>query len=277
MPMNETIQKGLMMGTFSKILILTIGIVTVLGTVHSQQMTVSWNGIKLNWTKESAIVINQKTKTIDTLYCNGHINGLGHEVLESNELDSTVSDENQLDSIDSEIAADNPEDPDDICEWHTLSIVGPYLSYMFTESHVGFSLPHPEYGCDYKVIRFDTREIVNLTDIFPEHEIVKALVSDSLIQEQTAFDTTHTLAELLDDLDDNNADIIFRGMMSSFAFYDVTHDTVVVEIYLPPQHQGYAGNYTTFQIKLRIPKPYSRMFHRSKKEGSLLKDMDYSD
>ncbi len=186
--------------------------------------------------------------------------------------------------------------------YRLFSVVGSILTFEYSESAVCSFAAHPDL--QFRLISFDlgkngeiifsTAEIdqafrkkeVFLTDIFPEKEILEALLQDKIIKkelQERKASTPSSLLELQTKLSEDFHNLIDtencgydfpKDFLSRFVFYDIEGNTVVVRVSLP-SNAGYCSFYQLMlPIRMNIPEQLKPALSDAalKKNGFLMKD-----
>jgi tetratricopeptide (TPR) repeat protein len=186
--------------------------------------------------------------------------------------------------------------------YEMLSVVGPYVSFL--SSYEGSGGVHPIVGTTLDIYEINAREKYNpsapdtatvadpmkimeevknhkesgerrpvITDIFPEQEVFKALMKDSLIQESLKGNKPVNLKQLVPELDGDCA-IDFTYLLESFAFKSINNDSVVVEFGLTHGCEVAKGTFTIIDITLPIPENSRKMFLEAAKNKSTIEEIN---
>jgi hypothetical protein len=140
-----------------------------------------------------------------------------------------------------------------------LSMVGPYLSLEVASGGYWPGAAHPSAITIFEVVDLgDTGRRASLERIFPEADLLSALLADKIVQTQLGDSGPRpkTLAALVKALaeSDNPCEYSFAtDLLSHFAFYDVVGGKVAVRIGLPYGCEVARGNLTQLGILLDIP------------------------
>jgi hypothetical protein len=153
-----------------------------------------------------------------------------------------------------------------ISSYEIASLVGPFLSVA--ESLYWEGGAHPGHLARLVTVNLDTgRSPVLLTDIFPEKDIVRALLKDRFIRKHA----TGRLPGTLDDIRnlDGGCEVGFDLINESFVFHHVRGDEVAVRIGLPHGCEAMRGTYTELGVYLPIPPPLAGSFGRAERNRTL--------
>lgn len=206
---------------------------------------------------------------------------------------------------------EEPEDEEfsseENCEFganHRLfSVVGSIVTFEYSESVVCSFGAHPDL--QFHLTSFDLakngdvtfsageldpsnsgKEVI-LTDIFPEKEILQALLENKMIKKElqerkasmpdTLAELQSTLGEPFDNLfETENCGYGFpKDFLSRFVFYDVEEKNVVLRIALPSSVGACQSYQLMLTIRLNTPEKLNSDLGNAvqKKEGFLMKDL----
>ncbi len=154
----------------------------------------------------------------------------------------------------------------EISTYEIASLVGPFLSVA--ESLYWEGGAHPGHLARLVTVNLDTgKSPVLLTDIFPEKDIVRALLKDRFMRKHA----TGRLPGTLDDIRnlDGGCEVGFDLINESFVFHHVRGDEVAVRIGLPHGCEAMRGTYTELGVYLPIPPPLAGSFGRAERNRTL--------
>jgi hypothetical protein len=142
--------------------------------------------------------------------------------------------------------------------YQLLSVVGPIVSYERDAGGYCKGAAHP--WADRGFLTLDTRtgKPVRLTDLFPEKQVLAALLGDRLVQKgltgKSRPQTLKAFFETLEDYSEENCIYGFQeDMLQSFAFHHLKGDQVAVRIALKPTCEVARGMLTQLGVYLPIP------------------------
>lgn len=162
------------------------------------------------------------------------------------------------------------EKDDDEKHYEIASLVGPVLSvmkYLYWEGGA-----HPGHLARLETINLDTvKSPVLLTDIFPEKQIVSALLKDKVVKKSLGSKIPKTIAEITK-MADGGCEIRYYEINESFAFHHTKGDKVAVRIGLPHGCEAMRGNYTELGIYLPKPVQLSEFLDEARKGKTLQSD-----
>lgn len=145
-----------------------------------------------------------------------------------------------------------------------LSVVGPYLSMRHDTYSYCKGAAHPALLAEFKAmdLRQPEKEIT-LTDIFPDDEVLKALLNDPIVKRTLGEDSTEaqpkTTAQLLQMLSDKSLEhrkceyAFDNGLLKRFAFHHVSGNRVAVRLSLSHGYEVCRGMLTELGIYLPVP------------------------
>jgi hypothetical protein len=175
---------------------------------------------------------------------------------------------------------EDESDPDTVqthnsVTYTTLSVVRDIIS--FSCSYYGDGGAHPTYGTSYQTVKLgnkvDFSTGVNITDVFEERDMLRALMADTLIKRYRPQDINpQDIDEFVESLQ-GGCDVNFSQILSSWSVYDCTADSATVEFGLPHGCEVNRGMFTSFQVVLAIPAEEMETFQQARKAGTLAKNM----
>ena len=215
-----------------------------LGTVRCPPWIVSWY-------QGMATATNESSKFVDTLFVSSVDCGIEVDTIAGGNVDTSFY----------------------YCSesYRTLSIVGPYISYEY--GYEGSGGAHPVYGGYYRTIELGSKRTVSLDRIFPEMDILHALVRDQFIRAHLVNKRPMHLSELEFRMDYQESRIDFDSLLVSYAFYDVVSDSVEVDFGLMEEIASSRGGATSIDINLRIPPKSRQMFDLARENRTLKRAM----
>ncbi len=196
--------------------------------VHS----VSSGGWEFKWSGEIMLAINDTTGTLDTLFVN-------HSIPQTDTSDYYYED-----------------------EYRVMSIVGPYVSWSY--SYDGSGGPHPIAGIRYETHVPGNFGRISLPEIFPEIEIQRALLADTLILSHLRKQSPANLTDLVGSLD-GGCEMDLDDILTSFAIGAIESDSVTVNFGITHGCEVMRGNFTEMTIKLPLPGNQRQMFIEARK------------
>jgi hypothetical protein len=98
-----------------------------------------------------------------------------------------------------------------------------------------------------------------LDQLFPQKDIFKALLFDTLIQNHLTKKDPERLNELIDNLE-GGCEIYFKDILKSFCFAESDSDSVEVRFGLRYGCEVMRENFTLLTIKLEIPSKIKSFF-----------------
>jgi hypothetical protein len=186
---------------------------------------------------------------------------------------------------------DAGQDPAQVCDasvnLRLLSIVGPLLSYQ-REDYVGcVPSAHPSLNASYAAMDVSRpKQPVGLTDLFPERDVLKALLADPLIRDALTHlkksASPKTVGELLQRIgkegyvSEDGRYYLQNDCLRHFAFHHVEGDKVAVRIGLSHGAEVWRGHLTQIGLLLPIPPRLKRPLERAAAgiEGFLMNASD---
>jgi hypothetical protein len=158
----------------------------------------------------------------------------------------------------------------------TLSVVRDIVSFSY--SYYADGGAHPTYGAYYQTVKLgskvDDSTGVDITDVFDEGEVLRALMADTLIKRYrpqgiNPQDIDEFVAAL-----QGECDVDFSRILSRWSVYECTADSAVVEFGLPHGCEANRGAFTSFRVVLPIPPEEREAFQQARKAGTLAKNME---
>jgi hypothetical protein len=185
---------------------------------------------------------------------------------------------------DTTFSREDPSEPDTLMNlfsmtYATVSVVGNCVSYQ--ESFNGDGGAHPICGISYHTLELGDKQEgarladlrVNLADIFPEREILRALMADTLLQRYRLPDLRpRDLADFINNLG-GGCEVELAHLLTSWSVYDCTSDSTIIEFGLTHGCEVMRGNFTTIRIILPIPPEQKEAFEQARQSGTLGKNM----
>ena len=163
-----------------------------------------------------------------------------------------------------------------------LSFVGNYVSLRRSTYANCLYLAHPMLQTDYAVINAaNPGQPVTLTDLFPEADLLKALLADPLVKQALAERgvrrNPQKLQQLVASLNEwsGKCEYYFpEDFLSRFAFHHLEGKKVAVRIGLPHGCEAARGNLTELGILLPVPSALRTALQaaNSGKQGFLVKN-----
>jgi hypothetical protein len=187
--------------------------------------------------------------------------------------------------------------------YRLFSVVGSILTFEYSESAVCSFAAHPDVqvrltSFDLKKngeVTFSTGELdlsnrnneILLTDVFPEKEILQALLEDKIIKKElqerkasvprTLTELQTTLSEPFDNLfETENCGYVFpKDFLSRFVFFDIDGEKAIMRISLPSGVGACQSSQLMLTIHLNIPAQLKSPLDNAslKKQGFLMKDV----
>ena len=145
---------------------------------------------------------------------------------------------------------------------HLLSAVGNIVS--FTDRYEGSGGMHPISGQRYNAIDLETGETADVTQLFEEADVLKALGSDALILEHLQLE--HIQGVEPKDLDElvgalgAPCEVDFSNLPSAFRVKAIHGERAVVEFGLGHGCETMRGTFTTLEIEVPIPADLRELF-----------------
>jgi hypothetical protein len=172
-----------------------------------------------------------------------------------------------------------------------LSVVGSIVSYDDTE-YCACGGAHPSMTDEYRAIDLaqpgkvgdkKSRKAAKLNDLFPESDLLKALLADPLIRKAVQASKKpepQTLAKLMEailyqDIESGDCGYsVKENQLSQFAFHHVEGDQVAIRLSLSHAYETCRGQMIQVGILLPIPPSLKKslMLAASGKAGFLMKD-----
>lgn len=156
-----------------------------------------------------------------------------------------------------------------------LAVAGPYLSMAVDE----YIAPYPALGPNI-ARRFATFRVgpglerIKLLALFPERDVVKALLADGLVKRHLRRGPAPTtVAALTARLDEPGGPYTFSGTpawVDSFAFHHVKGDRVAVRIALPGGNAVHRTQRTELGIYLPLPRALRATLISADRQGQLM-------
>jgi len=149
------------------------------------------------------------------------------------------------------------------------SIVGPYVSF-FEESY-GEGGAHPSVALSFHTVRLGEKAAVCLTELFPEAQVVGALVADRVIvKARSSQEPVTTLEALAGQLDGGcEMDLSAAVFNESFIFHHIDKDKVAIRIGVPHGCEVARGNFTQLGLLLPIPPVLKEALAEAEKNQTL--------
>jgi hypothetical protein len=149
------------------------------------------------------------------------------------------------------------------------SIVGPYVSFF--EEGYGEGGAHPSVALSFHTIRLGEKAAVHLTELFPEAQVVGALVADRVIvKARSSQEPATTLAALAAQLDGGcEMDLSAEVLNESFIFHHIDKDKVAIRIGVPHGCEVARGNFTQLGLLLPIPPALKEALVEAEKNHTL--------
>jgi hypothetical protein len=159
-----------------------------------------------------------------------------------------------------------------------LSVVGSIVSYEESVGTTCEGAAHPSAVTFYAAVdAAHPGKKVSLTDLFPDADVLRALLADSVVKRhlpKTPPKTTDALVRALAESQPECEYTFSADLLSRFAFHHVEGDRVAVRIGLSHGCEVMRGNLTQLGILLPIPPRWKDALDRasSRAEGFLMKD-----
>jgi hypothetical protein len=154
---------------------------------------------------------------------------------------------------------------------HLLSAAANAIS--FTEGYEGSGGMHPIYGLRYSTIDLETGDSADITQLFDEDDVVRALRRDPLIMKYLGGAEPTGLEELVTALE-VPCEIDFSDLRSAFRIAAIGRDTAVVQFGLGHGCETMRGNFTTLDIELPIPGDLREVFLEAQRNLPKLPEED---
>jgi hypothetical protein len=161
-----------------------------------------------------------------------------------------------------------------------LSVVGSIVSYEESEGTTCEGAAHPSAITLYAAVdAAHPGKKVRLTDLFPDADVLRALVADSVVKRhlpKTLPKTTDALVEALADSEQECEYAFGKDLLTRFAFHHVEGDRVAVRIGLSHGCEVARGKLTQLGLLLPIPPTWKGPLDRasSRAEGFLMRDQE---
>lgn len=126
---------------------------------------------------------------------------------------------------------------------------------------------------DAQIENFWTYNKVSITHFFPEEQVLKALLQDSVIKKYLPENAKPKTILALSEMLDGDCEISFRDLEYHFAFHHIKGDQIAVRFGLPYGCEVARGNFTQLGIYLPIPEKWKTRFNSAKKNKNLMKDI----
>jgi hypothetical protein len=154
-----------------------------------------------------------------------------------------------------------------------LSWVGPYLSFRQEDNWNCKGTAHPGAFSQFQTLDTRTKKPVALTALFPDNQILKALLADSVVRKalasQASKKTFASSQELLNTLVENNSECEYafdEDMLEHFAFHHIQGQQVAVRIGLSHGCEAARGFLTQLGILLPIPPGLKQALNEAQKQ-----------
>lgn len=157
----------------------------------------------------------------------------------------------------------------EVGQYDILSQVGPILSVNVSLYWEGGA--HPGHLARISTVNLDKDKTpFLLTDIFPEDQILSALLNDKVVKKALRNKKPRNLAELIQ-VADGGCEISFYSLKEAFAFHHIKGNNVAIRIGLPHGCEAMRGNYTEIGIYLPIPVHLKSLLDQASRRGALMK------
>ena len=152
--------------------------------------------------------------------------------------------------------------------YEIASLVGDVLSVRERSSWEGGA--HPGHLSRLRTMRLTTRELdLPITALFPERNVVAALLRDTVVATALKGAPVATLAALIEAAD-GGCEIGFDELATSFAFHHIRGDQVAIRFGLPHGCEAMRGRYTEIGIYLPIPPALREALVQSQQRRQLM-------
>ncbi len=160
---------------------------------------------------------------------------------------------------------------------HTTVDISKDRNSLYQETKYGMSLSFDSPKSNFAV---------SLTDLFDDKEILAELLKDEsihqILEEKEMLDGLRSASDLVKLIEERGQEILVDGykyrldedFLTSFAFYDIENEKVLVKLSLPYARSSY--NHKEIILKLTIPPKLKTplTLAEQQKEGFLMKDAD---
>lgn len=169
-----------------------------------------------------------------------------------------------------------------------LSVVGPLIS-LRTSEYCDCGGAHPTMITTFQAIDLQQSangsvKVAALSDLFPEADILNALMSDGMVQKALGSQTGRappSLAKLLNALADKSVDVrdcsyaFSKELLSQFAIHHLEANQVAIRLALPHSVETCRGKF--IQLGILLPIPASLRQHlraaQARQQGFLMQDV----
>ena len=149
-----------------------------------------------------------------------------------------------------------------------LALVGPYASvYTETRDDCG---AHPSLERVFTTTRLPGEEPLSLTDLFPERDVLAALLADPWVKGALAEARPTSLAALARAYGDHRCTRLDEDALSRFAFYDLRGSRVAVRLSLPEAAYSCRPGFTQLALWLPVPATLKADLTAAKRAGALM-------
>ncbi|NWF51275.1 MAG: hypothetical protein HXY49_12125 [Ignavibacteriaceae bacterium] len=157
-------------------------------------------------------------------------------------------------------------------DFSMLSIVGPVVSYSFDWHYdFGYSV---NYGTFYESINLESPEDFKpLTFFFDEKEVFSEVTKTKLISERIKGKSAPADLKQLIELLSQDCDINFSELLKTFAFKEISHDTVTVQFGLPHGCDAEMGKFTMLDVKFKVTPSKLKFFNEAEQNETLMKNI----
>ena len=160
---------------------------------------------------------------------------------------------------------------DKVNNYEIASLVGPVLSV--SESLYWEGGAHPGHLARLLTVNLDTGQSpVRLTDLFPEEQIVAALLKDKIVKKSLGKQQPKCISEIIQSAD-GGCEISFYDINESYAFHHTKGDNIAIRIGLPHGCEVMRGNYTELGIYLPKPPQLAGFLEQADKQKTLQRNV----
>ena len=154
-----------------------------------------------------------------------------------------------------------------------LSIVGPYVSYQGMSDGYTQGTAHPWHVVYFKTKNITTGELVKLTDLFSERDVLKVLLDDTVIKKGLKGRSPKTLDELFQQMAGRCDFYLDWESLSHFVFHHGKGDMVAVRLGLSHGCEAARGKFTQLGFYLPIPQELRSSLLIAEQKGLLMDKM----
>jgi hypothetical protein len=132
----------------------------------------------------------------------------------------------------------------------------------------GSGRAHPIAGAYYETHTPVSSRQIALTELFPEGDIERALLADTIKESHLTKKHPRDLAHLVDNLDGGYT-MELQAILTSFAVSSIDGDSVTIDFGITYGCELMRGSFTEFAISLPIPKDKAQMFAEARRNHTM--------